>query len=557
MSADQGLRLFMTILLSLSLGWVILSRDDSERGREAQRYLPYISGLLLPLWLFMILGLAAWQEGWRMAAELALSLCFPLFLHICLYYALLLPALPWLRRHFSARACAMLWLLPNYLYLWGRSPLPRPLLVLRCNERLLWALFVLWAVGFVLVLGYYILSHLLFRRRLLREAEEVRDRPTLAVLEAELERAAVKKPRFRLLRSAAVATPLSIGLFARSVRLVLPQRPYSEAELQLIFRHELVHIGREDAWSKFFLCFCTALCWFNPLMWRAMSRSAEDMELSCDETVLLEADEEERRRYAELILNAAGDDRGFSTCLSASAKALRYRLQSIMRPGRRRSGALLIAVLFFSLSMSGGYVALAYGEEGLTLPEGAALRYASNEDFLDRTVVCTDEAALMTYLHSLPLRRSTGSYSYDDAIQRTLHLDVPRGTLVLRLQGNSLRYIPLYDAPQQSWYMDGVDWAYLEMLLPVLPAMYVETFHDYSPPLREIRRLSDGAVVYRSDRDEGEPHGIFQSRMEDFTLRFDPQPERHEIVTEGTHHTVTAYYGDYAAVFCFSHEKIE
>ncbi|MBQ2896306.1 MAG: hypothetical protein IJE26_06310, partial [Oscillospiraceae bacterium] len=170
MSADQGLRLFMTILLSLSLGWVILSRDDSERGREAQRYLPYISGLLLPLWLFMILGLAAWQEGWRMAAELALSLCFPLFLHICLYYALLLPALPWLRRHFSARACAMLWLLPNYLYLWGRSPLPRPLLVLRCNERLLWALFVLWAVGFVLVLGYYILSHLLFRRRLLREA---------------------------------------------------------------------------------------------------------------------------------------------------------------------------------------------------------------------------------------------------------------------------------------------------------------------------------------------------------------------------------------------------
>ena len=31
--------------------------------------------------------------------------------------------------------------------------------------------------------------------------------------------------------------------------------------------------------------FCTALCWFNPFLWIAMRKSAEDLELSCDELI--------------------------------------------------------------------------------------------------------------------------------------------------------------------------------------------------------------------------------------------------------------------------------
>ncbi|MBE6969923.1 MAG: M56 family metallopeptidase [Ruminococcaceae bacterium] len=557
MSAALGHRLFFSTLLALTLGFVVFSRDDSERGGDTQRYLPYISGLILPLWFLLMLLFSAAEGGWPMAAEMALRFCFPLFLHISLYYALLLPVLPWLRRHFRARSCAMLWLLPNYLYLWQHA-LPRPLFVLHCNEQLLRGLFALWALGVVLVLGYYILSHVLFRRRLLKAAWEVYEPGTRRILEEEVERAAFKKPKFRLMRSPAIETPLTIGLFARRVRLVLPEKDYSEEELRLIFRHELIHIGREDAWSKFFLCFCTAMCWFNPLMWRAMGRSAEDMELSCDETVLLEADETERRRYAELILSAAGDSRGFSTCLSATARALRYRLQSITKPKKRRSGALLIAALFFVLSGSCGYVALAYGEETLPLPEEAELYHVSNEDLMSRKLICTDEAALLDYLRSLPLQNITGSYDYHGEALRSLHIRVPRGTLVLRLQGNTLRWIPLWDENARSWYVEDLDWAYLEELLPVLPALFVEPEGDpldVSARLREIRRLSDGAVVYADDSDESEPHGVFLSEARDFSLSFSHEPLDYEMTQEntadGTHYTVTAYYTDYTITFCF------
>ena len=75
-----------------------------------------------------------------------------------------------------------------------------------------------------------------------------------------------------------------------------------------------------DAWGKFFLAFCTAICWFNPLMWVAMRKSADDLELSCDEAVTAELDEAGRRRYASLLLDTVGDERGFTKIGRASCR---------------------------------------------------------------------------------------------------------------------------------------------------------------------------------------------------------------------------------------------
>ena len=108
------------------------------------------------------------------------------------------------------------------------------------------------------------------------------------------------------------------------------------------------------------MIFCAAMCWFNPLMWIAMRKSADDMELSCDETVLLNADEATRKQYALLLLDTAGDERGFTTCLSATANAMRYRLRSVTKPKKRHSGALIVGAAFFILAMTSGYVALAF-----------------------------------------------------------------------------------------------------------------------------------------------------------------------------------------------------
>lgn len=72
------------------------------------------------------------------------------------------------------------------------------------------------------------------------------------------------------------------------------------------------------------------MCWFNPLMWLAMRKSADDLELSCDEIVLEGCSSTTRYQYANLLLKTAGDQRGFTTCLSTTASALRYRLKHVM-----------------------------------------------------------------------------------------------------------------------------------------------------------------------------------------------------------------------------------
>ncbi|MFR3289972.1 MAG: hypothetical protein ACLTSG_06665 [Lachnospiraceae bacterium] len=87
-----------------------------------------------------------------------------------------------------------------------------------------------------------------------------------------------------------------------------------------------------------------------------MSRSAEDLELSCDEAVLFGAPKDERRRYADLLLSTAGDARGFTTCLSATGRSLRYRLKNVMQPPMKAGGALAIglAVFFHAVVLRAG-----------------------------------------------------------------------------------------------------------------------------------------------------------------------------------------------------------
>ena len=409
-SKEDVLRAFFVAILSVAMAYAVytVEANGAYPEEDKRRYRPLIVGYILPLYLVTLSGLSA-ALGGDLIPDI-LSLSFGIFAQICLYYAVLLPVLPLLRRRISAVACAMLWLVPNYLYItfYNFMEPVRPRLVLHASAGLLRTLFLIWLAGAIVVLGWKILSHLIFRRKLLRKAQEPGE-ALLAQWREELERANVKKPKWKLVVSPQATTPLSIGLWPRTTRVVLPERTYSREELALIFRHEIVHLSRMDAWGKFFLAFCTAICWFNPLMWVAMRKSADDLELSCDEAVTAELDEAGRRRYASLLLDTAGDERGFTTCLSASAKALRYRLQGIVHPLRRTSGALTVGLVFFILCMSCGYVSLAVdsGTVGDRVWPEQDTAYAITD--IERRIngrwepyICLDETAFRAYLAALP-----------------------------------------------------------------------------------------------------------------------------------------------------------
>lgn len=78
-----------------------------------------------------------------------------------------------------------------------------------------------------------------------------------------------------------------------------------EKQKQLILAHEQVHIRRQDCLWKSIAFGLLCLHWFNPLMWAAFSLFCRDMEMSCDERTTKPFDAQQKKAYAQLLLEQA------------------------------------------------------------------------------------------------------------------------------------------------------------------------------------------------------------------------------------------------------------
>lgn len=486
MSEDLFIRGIISLFTSIAVFLVIDYRNDKEMGwkndkQKHQKYEPYFSpGLLIGGVLGkLIYGFFTYGSG--EAKHMLISLCFELFSHISLYYIVLMLLLPKFRKRINARICAAMWMLPNlfYILLNNSEQLQKPIAIIVLQKNIVEAIFYIWLVGVGAVLLNGIVGHLKFRSKILKTAKTIENEEILELWKEELKNANMRYKDYPLMFSQDVKTPLSIGLFRLTICVLLPEKAYSLEELKLIFRHEIVHIGREDAWNKLTMLFCTAMCWFNPLMWIAMRKSADDLELSCDEMVLLNSDNQTKRVYANLILNTAGDERGFTTCLSATTEALKYRLKSIVKPKMQKSGASTLAVILFVLCMSYGHVSLAYGEntgEEVVYRGKDARLYEINQMYFDKVnerntmiVECIDTEALHEYIANLKIQNMTGKYSFDDneKVFRIVYENT-NGMKIVELRDDVIRIIA-FDEDDRKWrnyhFPEGVDWQYLESIL--------------------------------------------------------------------------------------------
>lgn len=539
-------RIIFSLFIALTFALSLCYKTNLSENKEQSPYLLDLSGLALPLFLFLILILGSITEGVEVTSQFILSICFTVFLHISIYYLFLIAILPFLRRHISARACYMLWLVPNYLYFAFQKVMQvdKPLLVIRAPGNLVWILFQIWLLGFIVFFTWKIISHLVFRHNILKDARPIRNLTILRCWAREMERSRLKYKDYGLFCSSKVTTPLSIGLFKRTICIILPDLEYSEEELSLIFRHELVHIAREDSWMKFFLIFCASVCWFNPLMWIALKKSAEDIELTCDEFVLKNEPEEVKTKYASLILQTAGNEQGFTTCLSASAKTLRYRLQNIMSSKKQHSGAVIVGIISFLLFMSCGYVSLAYGTYTISDFYTENLETYSVHDISEKNNATSsytihhnslDSSALFQYLNNLTFSRATGNYAYsEDDKTYFIALEDPEGTIEwfelttnrIQITSRNNNQVKGSKYVTNTYYLtEPTDWEYLDSILLEHPVLEIEIQDDYDHSTHHITGsldklyLEDGNqqnIVYASELDIKDMNGIYGLRTEGF-----------------------------------------
>lgn len=274
-----------------------------------------------------------------------------------------------LRKRYEAKTVSSLWLLPNLLYFsfyWASAlPIFRPFFVLCIDHDAIFRfILVAWFVIASLILLWNILSHLRFRKKLDESLYEVRNEHILELWDRKQEEYEIgEKKRIRIFTSPSVSSAMTIGVFQRNIILVLPKKEYSDEELDMIFSHELVHIIREDGFTKFYMAICRAFSFYDPFIYLGTRKCSEDIELACDEIVLIDADEKRRKEYGKLILSSAGEEKGFTSNLSANGESMKYRLLNILKPSEKRKGALLLSVCTLIVLLMPDLFGIAYHKQ--------------------------------------------------------------------------------------------------------------------------------------------------------------------------------------------------
>lgn len=349
-------------------GSALIGRIGESNGNNT---VVLISPMII-LWIFLIqAGAKVLFSGIKDGLMDFAGFAAVLTLNVCIYYTVLLAAGPAVRKYFSARACAFLWVLPAAMFI---CPASMPVFISDVKKCIyipgdMLSIFVyVWLAAAAVLFIFHIAVHFIIRRRMLGASRPVDDSVILSMWAAECESINYGSPP-ELLYCKKATTPMSMGRYNDTCIVFLPDREMTEEDLRLIFRHEIRHIQRRDVDTKIIMTFFLSLFWFNPLMWVAVKKASEDLELSCDEIVLENASERERRRYAELILHTAGNSLSFSTCLSSSAKSLRYRLKAVMEQRKTMTGAFMTAVVMFIFCA--GYGTLSVVTERGTIGEMA------------------------------------------------------------------------------------------------------------------------------------------------------------------------------------------
>lgn len=151
------------------------------------------------------------------------------------------------------------------------------------NPTQIWSFVLarLWLAGMVLLLLYALVSYLRLRRR---------------VSTATLLRENIRQSEW-------VDTPFVLGLL-RPV-IYLPYR-LEDRDLAYVIAHERAHIRRGDHWWKVVGFVLLAVYWFHPLLWAAYVLLCRDIEGACDEKVIRELGQEDRRGYASALFRCGG-----------------------------------------------------------------------------------------------------------------------------------------------------------------------------------------------------------------------------------------------------------
>ncbi len=146
------------------------------------------------------------------------------------------------------------------------------------GEGLLFAMAVIWMIGVVVMLMYFVIAYLRVKR-IVKESVPLVWR------------------NVRLCDK--IKQPFILGTFKPIV--YMPSN-VSDEEFNYILEHECAHIDRRDNIRKIVGYILICVHWFNPFVWMGYYALCKDIELACDEKAVSHFNMTEKKIYANILL---------------------------------------------------------------------------------------------------------------------------------------------------------------------------------------------------------------------------------------------------------------
>ncbi len=202
----------------------------------------------------------------------------------------------------------------------------------------------IWVIGACAFFIYQVLRYLYYfnntKRWFLRAASEEKIIFTKIKTDLEIRR------KISLHRCKTLKSPMMFGIIHPTI--LIPCIEYSEIDLYLILKHELMHYKRHDIEVKVLLFLVQTLYWFNPFVYLMSRKLNEAIEMSCDEYVISGNDVIYKKRYMETLLHSIKQQTvrtsTFSSNYNGGMKVMKKRFQNIIHIGSKKKGLVALAL---------------------------------------------------------------------------------------------------------------------------------------------------------------------------------------------------------------------
>lgn len=147
-----------------------------------------------------------------------------------------------------------------------------------------------------------------------------------------------------------ITTPATYGIFRP--RIIIP-KGLESCDLHYILVHESAHIKRKDNLWRILAVISACVHWFNPLAWLFLKKFLEETELACDEQVLADCGEDEKKTYAKALIDCAESRNIFVSAFGGAR--IRVRIDHILS---YRKLSVFSIISFTIFAIAAGYVLL-------------------------------------------------------------------------------------------------------------------------------------------------------------------------------------------------------